>query len=138
MKTFKRILPVWIELHERIVQAQTNIDLQWWAGMYALQAACENNAVWMRAMDLCYVPSINALNDGHYIAHYSVDHKFDKRNWPAIDVSSFPQPSETSASATPCGWSDSGTTPSSGPASYRAASSSASASHVRSWRVRAC
>ena len=89
VKTFKRILPDWIELHERIVLAQTDMDLQWWAGMYALQAACENNAVWMRAMDLCYVPSINALNDDHYIAHYSVDHKFDKKHWPAIDVSSF-------------------------------------------------
>jgi hypothetical protein len=43
----------------------------------------------MRAMDLCYVPGINALNDDHYIAHYSVDSKFNKSTWPEIDVSSF-------------------------------------------------
>jgi hypothetical protein len=88
-KTFRKILPVWIELHKLIVEAQSDGELQWWAGMYSLQAACENNAVWMRAMDLCYVPGINALNDDHYIAHYSVDHKFNKNTWPDIDVSSF-------------------------------------------------
>lgn len=88
-KTFKKILPVWIELHKLIVEAQSDGDVQWWAGMYSLQAACENNAVLMRAMDLCYVPGINALNDDHYIAHYSVDSKFNKHTWPDIDVSSF-------------------------------------------------
>lgn len=88
-KTFKKILPVWIELHKLIVEAESDGDLQWWAGMYSLQAACENNAVRMRAMDLCYVPGINALNDDHYIAHYSVDSKFNKHTWPDIDVSSF-------------------------------------------------
>jgi hypothetical protein len=88
-KTFKRILPVWIEVHKQIVEVQSNVDFYWWAGMYSLQAACENNAVWMRAMDLCYVPGINALKDEHYIAHYSVDQRFDKKNWPSIDVSSF-------------------------------------------------
>ncbi|MCI0400755.1 MAG: hypothetical protein L0Z68_05585 [Gammaproteobacteria bacterium] len=88
-KTFKKLLPDWIELHKRIVDAQSDGNLQWWAGMYSLQAACENNAVRMRAMDLCYVPGINALNDDHYIAHYSVDQKFNKKTWPSIDVSSF-------------------------------------------------
>lgn len=88
-KTFRKILPVWIELHKLIVEAQADGELQWWAGMYSLQAACENNAVWMRAMDLCYVPGINSLNDDHYIAHYSVDHRFNKNTWPDVDVSSF-------------------------------------------------
>lgn len=88
-KTFKKLLPDWIELHKRIVDAQSDGNLQWWAGMYSLQAACENNAVRMRAMDLCYVPGINALNDDHYIAHYSVDQRFNKKTWPSIDVSSF-------------------------------------------------
>jgi hypothetical protein len=88
-KTFKKLLPDWIELHKRIVDAQSNSDLQWWAGMYSLQAACENNAVWMRAMDLCYVPGVNVLSDGHYIAHYSVDQKFNKKTWPSIEVSHF-------------------------------------------------
>src|SRR4030095_9312806 len=88
-KKVRKILPVWIELHKLIVEAQSDGELQWWAGMYSLQAACENNAVWMRAMDLCYVPGINSLNDDHYIAHYSVDHKFNKNTWPDIDVSSF-------------------------------------------------
>jgi hypothetical protein len=89
VKTFKKLLPDWIELHKRIVEAQTNCDLLWWAGMYSLQAACENNAIWMRAMDLCYVPCINALRDNHYIAHYSVDYRFNKKTWPTIDISSF-------------------------------------------------
>jgi len=88
-KTFRKILPVWIELHKLIVKAQSDGQLQWWAGMYSLQAACENNAVRMRAMDLCYVPGINALNDDHYIVHYSVDHRFNKNAWPDIDVGSF-------------------------------------------------
>lgn len=88
-KTLKRILPDWIELHKLITDAQSDDNLQWWAGMYSLQAACENNAVQMRAMDLCYVPSLNELNDNHYIAHYSVDQKFNKKNWPTVDVSSF-------------------------------------------------
>jgi hypothetical protein len=89
VKTFKQLLPDWIELHKRIVDTTPNGDLQWWAGMYSLQAACENNAVQMRAMELCYVPGINTLNDNHYIAHYSVDHRFNKKIWPSIDVSSF-------------------------------------------------
>lgn len=88
-KTFKKLLPDWTELHKRIVDAQSDSYLQWWAGMYSLQAACENNAVRMRAMDLCYVPGINALNDYHYIAHYSVDQNFNKKTWPSIDVSTF-------------------------------------------------
>jgi hypothetical protein len=90
-KTFKKLLPDWTELHKQIVDVQSDGNLQWWAGMYALQAACENQAVWMRAMDLCYVPPINELADQHYIAHYSVDQKFNKKvwGWPRIDVSSF-------------------------------------------------
>jgi len=89
VKTFKKLLPDWIELHKRIADAQSNCDLQWWAGMYSLQAACENHAVWMRAMDLCYVPGVNELGEEHYIAHYSVDQKFNKKIWPSIDVSTF-------------------------------------------------
>jgi len=88
-KTFKKLLPAWIEIHKQIVDAQSDNNLQWWAGMYSLQAACENNAVLMRAMDLCYVPGINALSDDHYIAHYSVDGRFNKKIWPSIDVSAF-------------------------------------------------
>lgn len=88
-KTFKTLLPDWIELHKLITDAQSDHNLQWWAGMYSLQAACENNAIRMRAMDLCYVPSLNDLNENHYIAHYSVDQKFNKKTWPTIDVSTF-------------------------------------------------
>jgi hypothetical protein len=88
-KTFKRLLPGWIEIHKLIVDARSDPDLQWWAGMYSLQAACENNAVRMRAMDVCYVPGINALTDNHYIAHYSVDHRFDKKHWPSVNINSF-------------------------------------------------
>jgi hypothetical protein len=89
-KTFRKLLSDWIELHKAIVEAHVDDgDLQWWAGMYSLQAACENNAVRMRAMDLCYVPTINALRDEHYIVHYSVDYRFNKKTWPSIDVNSF-------------------------------------------------
>jgi hypothetical protein len=88
-RTFKKLLPDWIEIHKQIVDAQSDGNLQWWAGMYSLQAACENNAVRMRAMDLCYIPGLNELRGDHYIAHYSVDQKFNKKAWPAIDVSSF-------------------------------------------------
>jgi len=88
-KTFKTLLPDWIELHKQIVEAHADGDLRWWAGMYSLQAACENNAVLMRAMDLCYIPAINSLTDNHYIAHYSVDYRFNKKVWPSIDISSF-------------------------------------------------
>jgi hypothetical protein len=88
-RTFKKLLPDWIKLHKQITDAQSDHNLQWWAGMYSLQAVCENNAVRMRAMDLCYVPSLNELSEDHYIAHYSVDQKFNKKTWPAIDVSSF-------------------------------------------------
>ncbi len=90
-KTFRKLLPDWIELHKRIVDTQSDGNLQWWAGMYSLQAACENHAVRMRAMDLCYVPGINGLSDDHYIAHYSVDQKFNKKAWPSVDVRSFEQ-----------------------------------------------
>jgi hypothetical protein len=88
-KTFKKLLPDWIELHKLIVDAQSDGNLQWWAGMYSLQVACENNAVRMRALDLCYIPALNELREDHYIAHYSVDDKFNKKSWPSIDVSSF-------------------------------------------------
>jgi|SRR5215510_6242381 len=90
-KTLKKLLPDWIELHKQIVDTHSHGDLQWWAGMYSFQAACENNAVSMRAMDLCYVPGFNDLRDEHYIAHYSVDQKFNKKawGWPRVDVSSF-------------------------------------------------
>jgi hypothetical protein len=40
-------------------------------------------------MDVCYVPGINALTDNHYIAHYSVDQRFDKRQWPSVNINSF-------------------------------------------------
>jgi hypothetical protein len=88
-RTFKKLLPDWIEMHKRIVDDQSDGSLRWWAGMYSLQVACENNAVQMSALDLCYVPGINELSDNHYIAHYSVDQKFNKKTWPTVDVSSF-------------------------------------------------
>jgi hypothetical protein len=91
VKTFKKLLPDWIELHKQIVDTQSDGNLRWWAGMYSLQAACENNAVLMLAMDLCYVPGINELSDNHYIAHYSVDQKFNKKAWPSVNVSTFEQ-----------------------------------------------
>jgi hypothetical protein len=33
-------------------------------------------------LDCCYVPPINGLQDSHYIYHYSVDPRFDKKAFP--------------------------------------------------------
>jgi hypothetical protein len=87
--TFKRIMPEWIAVHLDILKQPYPSTLLWWAGMYALQAACEKARVDMIDRDSCYVPEINQISDRHYIGHYSVDKRFDKRKYPAINRSAF-------------------------------------------------
>ena len=87
--TFRRILPDWIALHADILSRPYINDILWWAGMYALQAACERARVQMVARDWCYAPEANRLSDSHYIGHYSVDKVFDKRFYPDVNTARF-------------------------------------------------
>lgn len=83
--TLRRILPAWTEAHIDILRDQEVGSLQkWWAGMYALQVACERLQVRMQAKDYLYVPGINSLMRQHYIVHYSCDPKFDKKTFPEV------------------------------------------------------
>ena len=90
VRTFKRIMYEWTAVHIDILKRDYWPELiKWWAGMYALQAACEKARVTMIAKDFCYIPGANALADHHYLCHYSIDAKFNKKTFPKIDVSDF-------------------------------------------------
>lgn len=89
VKTFKKIIYEWEAIHRDILTKNFEDLIKWWAGMYALQAACEKARVTMINKDWCYVPNINNLNDSHYIAHYSVDPNFDKKRFPQINFNQF-------------------------------------------------
>lgn len=91
VKTFKKIIYEWEAVHRDILAKNFNNDIKWWAGMYALQAACEKARVTMIAKDWCYIPEANALTDNHYIGHYSVDKNFDKRFFPNVNINQFPE-----------------------------------------------
>lgn len=101
--TFKRILYEWIAVHVHILTQPHSETLQWWAGMFALQAACEKARVRMISRDYCYIPGINQLADTQYIGHYCVDQIFNKRTYPQIDVTQFP---DNPYYATIKGWLD--------------------------------
>jgi hypothetical protein len=88
-KTFAKILPEWIEVHKHMLAQNYEPNIKWWSGMFALQVACEKSKVLMIAKDYCYVPVVNQLARTHYVAHYAVDNKFDKRKFPDLDISSF-------------------------------------------------
>jgi hypothetical protein len=92
-KTIKKILEAWVEIHIDIVKRDFSDKIKWWAGMFALQAACENTQVRMIGINATYIPGKNELALNHYIAHYSVDKFFDKKNpaWPYLKTSDFPQ-----------------------------------------------
>ncbi len=96
-RTLKEILPLWTSSHIEIVaENKDNALIQWWAGMYALQVACEVHKVKMHSSDILYVPGVNNINDNHYIAHYSVDRLFDKKTIPSegklgnVNIRNFP------------------------------------------------
>jgi hypothetical protein len=88
--TFKRILPEWAAIHVDILRRDYSKLIHWWAGMFALQAACEKARVQMVDCDACYVPDANAISSSHHIGHYSVDPAFDKRAFPKVDINRFP------------------------------------------------
>jgi len=89
VKTFKKILKDWINIHRTIMHQKIEFNMRWWGGMYALSAACERNCITMTDYDTCYVPPVNNLLDTHYIGHYSVDSKFNKRIFPSINFDNF-------------------------------------------------
>jgi hypothetical protein len=90
VKTFKKILHEWTEVHKHILSLPHPYYKKWWAGMFALQASCEKNKITMIAKDTCYIPPINILNDNHYICHYCVDKIFNKKKYPTIEFDKFP------------------------------------------------
>lgn len=90
VSTFRKILPEWIAIHIDILKCDWPEEtIKWWAGMYALQAACEKNKVNMIARDYCYIPGFNNLSENHYICHYSVDKLFNKKAFPHIKAETF-------------------------------------------------
>lgn len=90
-KTFKKLMYEWEAVHRDILLRHTDDCICWWAGMFALQAACEKKKVTMIADDVCYIPGHNELKDSHYVVHYSVDRNvFPKYSFPNIDVNAFP------------------------------------------------
>ena len=89
VRTFKKILPEWIAIHKDILTRPYEELIHWWGGMYALQASCEKNKVRMLAENCCYIPGINSLSHEHYICHYSVDQRFNKKIWPNVYPSNF-------------------------------------------------
>lgn len=90
-KTFKKILDEWEAVHRDILSRDYGLDIHWWAGMFALQAACEKRRVTMVADDYCYIPGTNTLKDTHYSVHYSCDSNgFQKHLFPNNDFASLP------------------------------------------------
>lgn len=89
-RTFKKIIGEWTRVHYDILKGDwPNDTIKWWAGMYALQAACEINKVKMIGKDYCYIPGFNQLSDEHYVGHYCVDSKFNKRTYPHVEAGNF-------------------------------------------------
>lgn len=89
VKTFKKILDDWIRIHISILRkekgdTQESNDICWWAGMYSFNAVCEIHKIKMIAKNYCYIPDANSLTDEMYIGHFSVDKRFNKRNYPFI------------------------------------------------------
>jgi len=94
VKTFKKILKYWTDVHLQIFDSTDDTRIQWWSGMYSLQVACANNGIKMKAIDNCYIPSLNELKDNHHIAHYCCDTVFSKnkelRKPDKFDYTGFP------------------------------------------------
>jgi hypothetical protein len=89
--TFRRLLPLWEDIHRDILRQPHEKLIHWWAGMFALQAACERVEIEMIAKDWCYIPGINRLEDTHYTGHYSCDFNyFSKYKFPDVNATTFP------------------------------------------------
>lgn len=88
-KTLKKLITPWIKAHIDLLHTDISGSERWWAGMYALQIACQNENIKMLNENLCYIPGINEI-EGKRICHYSVDQKFNKKNFPNININDFP------------------------------------------------
>lgn len=87
----RKILPEWIACHIDMLQRDgMGVDLKWWAGMYALQAACEKNRIQMLDHGSTYIPGLMQYQPHHSHAHYCIDGVFDKHRYPGLSWASFP------------------------------------------------
>ena len=88
--TLRRLVPEWIGVHVAILLRPHETLIHWWAGMYALQAACERLQIEMRGIDCCYAPPANELQPSHYIGHYCADQFFTKKTFPNVTTQGWP------------------------------------------------
>ncbi len=91
VKTFKQILPDWIDILIHMNTLKHTREVMWWNCMYAFNAACERQQINMIDKKLCYVPAIDPILDTNYIAHYSCDNRFHKYSYPNISTTKFLQ-----------------------------------------------
>lgn len=93
VRTFRRLMYEWIAVHQDILRrdfgAQSK-DCYWWAGMFALQAACEKARVTMVDVRRTYIPPVNELLAEHDVVHYSVDPLFRKSMFPHTALNTAP------------------------------------------------
>lgn len=89
VKTLKKIMYDWISVDIAIVKESWPDLIRWWSTMYAFQVACANANIKMTTKNFCFVPDANKFSNTHYIAHYSVDPKFNKKAFPNINLGSF-------------------------------------------------
>lgn len=88
-KILKRIIKPWIITHKNLLQSDIPKLKKWWAGMYSLQIACQNEKINMQNRNDCYIPGYNKI-DNKRICHYSVDPYFTKKTYPNIDYEELP------------------------------------------------
>ena len=82
-KTMRKIINDWADIHYLICrQDWDKVTIKWWAGMYALQAACQRNGVVMQGSHDCHIPPINQFSEEYTIAHYSVDGQWADKKGP--------------------------------------------------------
>lgn len=82
ISTLKVIIQDWINIHLNIQVRYGSSDISWWAGMFALQAACQRSNVEMLSKSYCYIANGTPVNSDNYIGHYSVDiNFFNKKDW---------------------------------------------------------
>lgn len=90
VKTIKLLMDDIIKYSSLITKEHLGTNHSWWCAMYGLNISCHNNRVKMVNGNNCYYPSVNNLEENHYIAHYSVDGIFNKHKMPNLNISNFP------------------------------------------------
>lgn len=91
VRTFKKILPDWLDILIHMNTLKHTREVMWWNCMYAFNAACERQKISMEDRGYGYTPAVDALQDTHYVAHYSCDNRFHKYSYPNINTSNFLQ-----------------------------------------------